>query len=163
MVIADLVSADLVNANLVSSDMEGVFSEIVNTLYANRQIADKTEALNALLEREKHGSTGIGNGVAVPHARLETLAKSVLYVGISKKGIDFSSLDQKPARIIILLLAPVSDIGSSLKILANIARMINDRYFTNQLMQASSNEELYNILKQSSHDKETAYAFKDHS
>jgi fructose-specific phosphotransferase system IIA component len=162
MVIADLVSANLVNASLKSANKESVFAEIADALYQNGKIADKNAVLRALLEREKHGTTGIGNGVAVPHARLETLTESVLYVGISKQGIDFSSLDGKHARIIILLLSPVSDIGASLKILANIARMINDRYFTNQLMQASSNEELYNILKQSSHDKETAYAFNDH-
>ena len=163
MVIADLVSANSVNANLKSVNKEDVFSEIADALYESKKIQDKRVALHALLDREKHGTTGIGNGVAVPHARLETLSEAVLYVGISKHGIDFSSLDGKPARIIILLLSPVSDIGTSLKILANIARMINDRYFTNQLMQASSNEELYNILKQSSHDKETAYAFKDHA
>jgi fructose-specific phosphotransferase system IIA component len=163
MVIADLVHMNSVNANLKSLKKEDVFSEIADALYESKNIQDKNAAVNALLDREKHGTTGIGNGVAVPHARLETLSEAVLYVGISKQGIDFSSLDGKPARIIILLLAPVSDIGTSLKILANIARMINDRYFTNQLMQASTNEELYNILKQSSHDKETAYTLKDHS
>ena len=163
MVIADLVNVNSVNADLKSLNKEDVFSEIVGALYENKMIKDKNTALNALLERENHGSTGIGNGVAVPHARLETLTEALVYVGISKQGIDFFSLDGKPARIIILLLAPVSDIGTSLKILANIARMINDRYFTNQLMQASSNEELYRILKQSSHDKETSYAFKDHA
>jgi len=161
MVIADLVDASLLNANLVSSDKEGVFSEIVNALYESKKIQDKNAAMSVLLEREKHGTTGIGNGVAVPHARLEALSEAVLYVGISKHDIDFSSLDGNPVRIIVLLLSPVSDIGTSLKILANIARMISDRYFTNQMMQASSNEELYNILKQSSHDKETSYALKD--
>lgn len=161
MVIADLVGMNLVNADLKSLNKEDVFSEIVNALYDSKKIQDKNAAVSTLLAREKHGSTGIGGGVAVPHARLDSLSEAVLYVGISKQGIDFASLDGKPARIIILLLSPVSDIGTSLKILANIARMINDRYFTNQLMQASSNEELYNILKQSSHDKETAYAFKD--
>jgi fructose-specific phosphotransferase system IIA component len=158
MVIADLVTTDSVNANLASVDKEGVFSEIADALCANQKIQDKNAVVNALLEREKHGTTGIGNGVAVPHARLETLSEAVLYVGISKQGIDFSSLDGKPARIIILLLSPVSDIGTSLKILANIARMINDRFFTNQLMQAGTKEELFNILKQSSHDKATTYA-----
>jgi mannitol/fructose-specific phosphotransferase system IIA component (Ntr-type) len=163
MVISDLVYAESVNADLKSSTREAVFAEILDILVANNKINDKGPALQALLDREQHGTTGIGNSVAVPHARLESLSDPILFVGISKQGIDFASLDGNPARIIILLLAPVSDIGTSLKILANIARMINDKYFTNQLMQASTGQELYAVLKQSSHDKATAYAFKDHS
>jgi mannitol/fructose-specific phosphotransferase system IIA component (Ntr-type) len=161
MVISDLVYLDLVDVHLKSVTKEAAISEIVDFLSEKNKIGNKQAVLQALLDREKHGTTGIGNGVAVPHARLEHLSEVILFVGTSRKGIDFSSVDGKPVRIILFLLAPVSDIGTSLKILANIARMINDRYFTKQLLQASSNEELYHILKQSSHDKETSFALKD--
>jgi mannitol/fructose-specific phosphotransferase system IIA component (Ntr-type) len=161
MVISDLVSLDLVDVNLKSTSKEAALSEIVDFLYEKNKIRNKQPVLQALLDREKHGTTGIGNGVAVPHARLENLTEVILLVGTSQQGIDFSSADGEPVRIILFLLAPVSDIGTSLKILANIARMINDRYFTKKLLQASTNEELYKILKQSSHDRKTSYALKD--
>ena len=161
MIIADLAHLDLVDADLRCSSKESFFSQIVDSLCEKGRLQDKNEALQALLDREKNGSTGIGNGVAVPHARLANLSDVIFYVGISKQGIDFSSLDKKPAHIIVLLLTPVSDIGTSLKILANIARMINDKYFTDQLMRVSTDEELYTVLKQSSHDRKTTYALKD--
>jgi mannitol/fructose-specific phosphotransferase system IIA component (Ntr-type) len=163
MVIADLAHPDLVDADIRCPTKEAFFSKIVDFLCEKGRLHDKNEALQALLDREKNGSTGIGNGVAVPHARLVKLTEVILYVGISKQGIDFSSVDRKPAKIIVLLLSPVSDIGTSLKILANIARMINDRYFTDQLLRVSTDDELYSVLKQSSHDRQTSYALKDHA
>ena len=81
------------------------------------------EVLQALLDREKNGSTGIGKGVAVPHARFESLSESVLFVGISKQGVDFASLDNRPVRVFMVLLSPISDTGTSLKILAGIAAL----------------------------------------
>jgi nitrogen PTS system EIIA component len=161
MVISDLVQSDLVDVHLKSATKEAALSEIVELLFSKNKIRNKQAVLQALLDREKQGTTGIGKEVAVPHARLANLPEVILFVGTSREGIDFSSVDGEPVRIILFLLAPVTEIGTSLKILANIARMINDRYFTKQLLQASTNEELYNILKQSNHDNEITYALKD--
>lgn len=158
MVLSDLVHQNSVNADLRSRDMKGVFSEILDALTAARRIQDKQGVLHALLERESQGSTGIGSGVAVPHARIEGLSEPVLFIGVSKEGIDFASFDKQPVRIVMLLLAPASDIGKGLKILAAIARLVNDRYFTNRITQASSSDELYVILKQSVDGREVPVA-----
>ncbi len=131
-----------------------MLSEILDRLYARKKIKNKEEILASILAREKIGSTGIGKGVAVPHARLESVEEMVLFVGISRQGIDFAALDGEPVHIIMLLLTPTSEMGSSLKTLAHIARMVNDKLFKEQLRQASTNDELFTLLKQGSLDKE---------
>ena len=161
MVISDLICFNMVNSDLKSQTREAVLSEMIDHLFSIRKIQDKNAVLQALLDREKNGSTGIGNGVAVPHARFENLSESVLFVGISKQGVNFDSLDNRPVRVFMLLLSPISDTGTSLKILANIARMVNDRFFTNRLMQASTDKDLYAILKQGSCDREPSTALQD--
>ncbi|HQO38148.1 MAG TPA: PTS sugar transporter subunit IIA [Candidatus Omnitrophota bacterium] len=155
MVTADLARLNSVSADLHSSTKEGVFSEILGTLSACARVGDTQRILRSLLDREQQGSTGIGSGVAVPHARLEGLTEPVLFVGVSRQGIDFASSDRQPVHIVILLLTPVSEIGASLKILAHIARMVNDRYFISRIMQASTNEELFALLKESGSAMET--------
>jgi nitrogen PTS system EIIA component len=160
MLISDLIKQNLVCANLRSSDRDAVLSEILDFLARNQNFQDKDNILRALLERERNGSTGIGNGVAVPHARIDGLSESVLFVGVSQQGINFASLDSKPVRLVILVLSPVSQTGIGLKLLANIARLVNDKYFTSQMMNASTDEELFNILRQSSIDKEKSFLIK---
>ena len=158
MLISELVQKKLVRAQLQSRTKDACISEIVGYIREVKTLPDENAVLLGLFEREKNGSTGIGNGIGVPHARIENLTEPILFFGISKEGIEFSALDGKPVNIVMLLLAPVTDIGNSLKILANLARMINDKYFTIQLLNVSSDEELYSILKKGSLDKERAHS-----
>lgn len=150
MFFSDLVHLDSVSADLRSLNAEGVLSEILDALYARSRIQDKQRVFQALMDREKQGSTAIGNDVAVPHARIEGLSGAVLFVGVSKQGIDFSSPDNKPVHIVILLLTPVTDVGMNLRILASIARFANDGLLTNRIMQAATDEELFAVLTKNS-------------
>ena len=154
MRISDFVSRGLVEANLKSRTKEEVLSDIVNTLHKCRKIKDKEEILHVLLEREKKGTTGIGNSLAIPHARIEDLKEVILYVGVSKRGIDFSSVDGKPVRVIVLFLTPVTESGTHLKILSKLAAILSDRVFISELSNARTDEELYRILKQGSTARE---------
>ncbi len=148
------VQRDLVSVNLKSSTKESVISEIVDQLHKCKRIRDKKQILESLLKRETLGSTGIGDGAAIPHARVDTLKEAVLFIGISKNGVDFSSVDNKPVHLIVLLLTPVLESSLHIKILSKIGTMLNNKELINELMNCSSNERLFEILKHSSMDKE---------
>lgn len=154
MKICDLVQKDLINVNLNSHTRDVVISEIVDQLYKNREIKNKKQIIESLLKREGLGATGIGYGVAIPHARIADLKTPILFIGVSKSGIDFSAVDGRPVYLIILFLTPLLESSLHLKILSKIGAMVNDKVFIKQLMAAPSNERLYNLLKQGSIEKE---------
>ncbi|MCX5696289.1 MAG: HAD-IC family P-type ATPase [Candidatus Omnitrophica bacterium] len=148
MKISELVSKDSVNINLKSRTKKAAIAEIIDQLYKTRKIKNKEEVLKAILKRESENSTGIGHGLAIPHARIENLREAMVFIGISKHGIDFSSLDAKPVYIVVLFLTPLFDTATHLKILSRLGVMFNDGLLLGELRSASSSNELYFILKQ---------------
>jgi magnesium-transporting ATPase (P-type) len=152
--ISDFVNGRLVEAHLKSRTKEEVLREIVDQIHACRKTNDNKEVLNQILEREKRGSTGIGNGIAIPHARIADLKDAVLFVGVSRRGIDFSSVDAGDVHLIVLFLTPLLESELHLKILSKLAALLNSRVFTSQLMRCSTNDELYHLLKEGGMEKE---------
>lgn len=154
MKVSNLVDKNLITANLKSHSRDHVISEVVDQLYQNRKIKDKKQILESLLKREKLGSTGIGDGIAIPHARIADLKDAVLFIGLSKRGIDFSSIDGNPVHLVILFLTPLTESELHLKILSKIAQLQSNKFFISQLLQCPSDNELYSLLKQSGIEKE---------
>ncbi len=154
MKISDLVFKEQLNASLKSTTSEGVILEIVDQLYKCRKIKDKKQVLESLLKREKLGTTGIGNGVAIPHARIAELKEAVLFVGVSKQGIKFSSLDGKPVNLVMLFLTPLLESELHLKILSKIVSLLNNKVFTSQLLNSPNNDELFRLFKQKGIERE---------
>ncbi|MFA5275798.1 MAG: HAD-IC family P-type ATPase [Candidatus Omnitrophota bacterium] len=154
MKISDLISKDLISLNLKSHSAEEVISEIADKLYKARKIKDKRKIRDSLLKREKLGTTGIGNGVAIPHARIAELKEAVLFFGISKHGINFASVDGKPVYLVILFLTPLLESELHLKILSRTAQLLNNKLFIDQLLECQENNELYRILKQGGIEKD---------
>jgi mannitol/fructose-specific phosphotransferase system IIA component (Ntr-type) len=110
-----------------------------------------TEAVTAaVLERERLMPTGLGNGVALPHARLDCLSAPVVAVGLSRAGIDFDAADGIPARIVFLLLTPLSDDGAQLEILADIMRIFRQADMRERVLEAASYTEFLALLKSDS-------------
>jgi nitrogen PTS system EIIA component len=99
-----------------------------------------------LMEREKLGSTGIGDGIAIPHAKIPGLTDLLVSFGRSKKGIAFDALDGKPVHLVFLLMAPEDAAGQHLKALAKISRMLKDTAFRTRLMAALSQDDLYHVI-----------------
>jgi len=143
--------SELINKNYIISDFEGstkkqVLEELVEVLAASKGEIDKVELLNALLEREKLGSTGIGDGVAIPHGKLKGLDNIILLFGKSGQGVDFDAIDGKPVCLVFLLVAPADLAGLHLKALARLSRMLRETDFKNSLLMASDTETLLNII-----------------
>jgi len=148
MRIQDLLSKKLIIEHLSSRDKPGVISELVNHLTLQEQGLDAREILRVLLERENLGSTGIGEGVAIPHGKMKDLKDFFILFGRSREGIDFQSMDNKPAHLFFLLLAPEDSATTHLKVLARISRLLMDAGFRKSLMEAPSASEIYSIIVQ---------------
>ncbi len=108
---------------------------------------DTDQAVRVLLDREKLGTTGIGDGIAIPHGKLENLDKVILVVGRSSSGIEFEALDNKPCSIFFLVLAPEQVAGMHLRILAQVSRILKDEAFRSAFLQADTHDALWELLK----------------
>lgn len=146
MKINDILSIDTILAEIKANDKENVIEEFSEFLYQSKLIPDKAELVRLLLEREKLGSTGIGENVAIPHAKLKGLTNIVAAFGISKDGVEFDSLDQEPVNFIFLLIAPENATGTHLKALAKISRLLKDQEFKSNLLKASGKESIYQLI-----------------
>jgi len=154
MRISELIDKNLVEVNLKSRTSESVIAEIVELLYRNRKIKDKKQVLTNLLKREKLGSTGMGGGVAIPHARIAELKDTVIFVGLSRRGINFYSVENKPVHLVVLFLTPLLESETHLKILSKVAALLNNKVFIGQLRHCANNNELYQALKKGGFEKE---------
>lgn len=123
-----------------------ILEELVDCLAANKPDVNKDELLKALLEREKLGSTGIGDGVAIPHGKLNGLDDIILLFGKSVDGINFDAIDGKPVTLVFLLVAPADSAGLHLKALARLSRMLREKDFKSDLMSESDQQSLLRII-----------------
>jgi PTS system nitrogen regulatory IIA component len=154
MKILDFLDQKAVCANLKSTDKEGVIGELVDLLVASGKVKDANGMVKILLERESLGSTGIGQGIAIPHGKSSKISQMIGAIGISKNGIDFEALDGELVYIFVLLLAPADSAGPHLKALARISRLLKDKYFRDALKNATSEDSLLDIIKREDEVKE---------
>lgn len=153
MKIMDFLNQKAVSANLKATDKEGAIKELVGLLYKAGAIKDKDSLVDVLLSREKLGSTGIGQGIGIPHGKSKNVSELVAAFGLSKKGIDFESLDGEPVHIFFLLVAPEESAGPHLKALARIARLLKDRYFRDVLKDAKDEKSVIKIISEEDEKK----------
>ncbi|MBI5554751.1 MAG: PTS sugar transporter subunit IIA [Elusimicrobia bacterium] len=148
MKLMDFIVKDAVVVNLQGKEKEDVLEEMVNALVKSRKISNKEKVVKILLDREELGSTGIGQGVGIPHGKTDEVDNVVIAFGSSKQGIEFESLDGEPVYLVFLLLAPVESTGAHLKALAKISRILKDKHFRQSLREATNAEEAIKIIKE---------------
>ncbi|CCQ91401.1 PTS IIA-like Nitrogen regulatory protein [Nitrospina gracilis 3/211] len=148
MKISEIITEDFVLSSVSASDKKGVLAELVEFLKKRDVVGDGDDLLTALIEREKLGSTGIGENVALPHAKVKNLDRIVAVFARSVNGIDFESLDQKPVHFICLLLAPESSTGLHLKALAKIARLFKIESLREAILKAHDTTEIYSLIEE---------------
>ena len=147
MAIIDLLSTGLIKVPLTSESKPAVIRELVQILKDAGKIVDFERALQDIIKREEMGSTGLELGIAVPHAKSDTVKTLTLAIGISPQGIDFQSLDGKPARLFFLMLAPPNQSGPHIEALAEIARMAKSRAFLDTLMNARTSKDVMDLFQ----------------
>jgi PTS system nitrogen regulatory IIA component len=148
MKILDILDKKLIIPQLASKNKEGVLRELVHVLSQVEKQVNEERLIEILLERESLGSTGIGDGVAIPHGKSKEVKKILASFGRSLPGMDFQSLDGKPAHLFFLLIAPENSAGIHLKALAQISRLMKDQGFRKRLLEADSAEEIYNLFSE---------------
>ena len=147
MKILDVLPKDAILPDLKAQDKKGILEELVEPISRLKEV-NREELVRVLMERERLGSTGIGSGIGIPHGKLRDLDGLVLGFGLSRKGIDFESMDNRPTHIFFLLVTPENSTGLHLKLLARISKILKHDPFRERLLKAVDREEIYAIIKE---------------
>lgn len=147
MKIHEVLNQKAIKIGLEATDKEDALRELVGVLSTVRNVGDQKAIVKALVERENLGSTGIGQGIAIPHGKTDKVDELVAVMGISQKGVNFDALDGEPVYIFFLLVTPKDASGPHLKALAQISRLLRDSYFCDLIRQCKTAEEVHHLIK----------------
>ncbi len=141
-----ILKLDYLNDDMQARSKTEALAELASLVTKGSRDLNKSQICDVLQQREKQGSTGIGDGVAIPHGKIGDLEELILAFGRSKNGVPFDSIDGKPVHLFFLLLAPENCTGQHLKALAKVSKMLKTGNFRKKLTDAKSNSDLYNII-----------------
>jgi len=147
--LSKLFAPDNIFFELKSSSKNGVIEELIDLLVQAGRLRDREAALRAILEREQKVSTGMENGIAIPHGKTDSVDSLVVCLGLKREGIDFASLDGQPAQIFILTLSPSNRTGPHIQFLAEITRILSETAAREGILKARSAEEVIDLLSRS--------------
>ena len=147
MTLLDILSADSTLVDLKGETKEDIIAELVDTLAVGDAISDRDKVLQAVLEREKIMSTGIGDGIAIPHGKSDAVEKLVAALDTQRRGVDFEALDGEPAYVFFLLVSPANVSGPHIKALARISRLLKNDDFKKKLIAAETAAEIIEIIE----------------
>jgi len=155
MQIMDFLSKKAILPDIKSTNKEDVIKEMVDFLIESGDVEkrNRNKLIDALMSREALGSTAIGQGIAIPHAKCDCVDKLVAAFGLSRKGVDFDSLDGELAYIFFLLVAPQDSAGPHLKALARISRLLKDKYFRDTLRNCVDEKSVIKVITQEDEKK----------
>ncbi len=146
MSLTELLDESAVLVNLKATQKQEVIEELAEALTASGKISDNREVLQAVLEREKIMSTGIGKGVAIPHGKCKAVDQLVGVLGIKKEGVDFQSLDEQPVYLFFLLVSPLNVSGPHIRALAHISRLLRHDSLRKRLIDTNSSREALELI-----------------
>ncbi len=147
MRLLDILSANCIKADLKGKTRKDVIAELAELLVKAGVVKDKAKVIEAVMEREKLMSTGIGNGVAIPHAKTNACQRLCAAFGRSA-GVPFDALDEKPVRLVFLLITPEGETGPHISALARISRLLKHKVFKDALLAAKDESEIYRIIEE---------------
>jgi fructose-specific phosphotransferase system IIA component len=148
VLLSELLVPERIKVPLESTTKEDLLRELVQVLGNNVDTPDLAEVLRAVREREEILSTGIGNGVAIPHGKSAAVASLAMVAGVTREAVDFEALDGQPVKLFFLLIGPESAAGQHVKVLSRISRLLRRDSFRQRLSEARSSDEFYLILRE---------------
>lgn len=146
--ISDILVPQRIKVPLIASTKQGVIEELIDVLCKDGQISDRDQVLQAVLDREKTRTTGIGSGLAIPHGKTTCAKDLVMAVGVCQEPVDFDSIDNNPVKLVILLVSPMQMTGPHIQALAKISRLMSFESLRRSIMAATSAQELYDTITQ---------------
>lgn len=148
MKLRDILSEDRIKIPLEGTAKEKIIEEMVDLITESNRSSDRSKILNAVLEREAVMSTGVGDEVAIPHAKTDGLEDIVAALGITREPVDFQSVDDKPVRLVWLLVGPQDKTGPHLKALSRISRLMHKKPFREHLLNTKSPQEIIQAISE---------------
>ena len=147
MSLLDILSEESTIVDLQGETKEDIITELVNVLPMGDVVTDKEKVLMAVLEREKIMSTGIGDGIAIPHGKSDAVSQLAAALGTQRRGVDFEALDGEPAFVFFLLVSPAKVSGPHIKALARISRLLKNDDFKKKLTAATTPAEVLSVIE----------------
>lgn len=147
MKISDILTEDLIVARLKGSSKEEIIDAMVQLVGVSPKVLDSSKVRAAIFEREKIMSTGVGNGFAIPHGKTDAVTEIVAGFAVTEKEIDYDSLDEKPVRLVFLLVGRDNLVGPHIKLLSRISRLMNKEEFRAQLLSATTAKEILELFQ----------------
>lgn len=147
MNLTDILSTDVIKIPLEGLEKNAVIEEMVDILYQAQKTNKRDDVLQAIQQRERVMSTGMGDGVAIPHAKSDGVEKLTAAFGITKQGVDFQAIDGKPVRIVFLLVGPNDQAGPHLKALSRISRLMHRKEFRQCLAKSRNAEQVLSAIE----------------
>lgn len=146
MTLLDVLKKELIKVPLISTDRRGVIEELVEVYKKNAGLSstESGEIVNAVLNREDQASTALENGIAIPHAKLSSIKKSVVVIGVSRLGIDFGS--DEPCKVFFLVLAPEDNPTEHIQFLSSIAKVCSSSLYARMLKSAKNSDDVYQLF-----------------
>lgn len=152
MNLLDIVTLDCIKAPLEAADKKGVIDELVDVLAAAGKVADAETLKDAVWTREQARTTGIGHGLAIPHGKSDAVRELAMAIGRPASPLEFTSIDGKPVKLVVLLASPTDRTSEHIQALARISKLMMQEDFRDRIYSAQTAEEVYEAL----HDHETA-------
>jgi fructose-specific phosphotransferase system IIA component len=148
MKISDILEEKLVISNLPGKTKEEIIETLIDVVSQSPKVLDKGKIRTAIFEREKIMSTGVGNGFAIPHGKTDAVTDIVAAFGVTENPIPYQSLDEKPVRLVFLLVGKDNLVGPHIKLLSRISRLMNKEEFRNKLLETKSSKEIISTFVQ---------------
>ncbi len=154
--LSDILDPQRVQVPVAGQTKEQVIEELLDLLVRAGAITDRDEALRVILTRESTRTTGIGNGVAIPHGKCAGLGGVSVAIGICRSGVDFDSVDQAPVQLVVLLVSPVDQTGLHIQALARVSRLLSIDAFRRRLIQSASAQDVCSAIEEQESELTTA-------
>ncbi len=148
MKITSILTEDLIQVNIPGETKEDVINAIIDLAVKSQKIKDIDKVRQAIFEREKIMSTGVGKGFAIPHGKTDAVSDIVAAFGVTRQPIDYQSLDHEPVRLLFLLIGKDSLVGAHIKLLSRISRLMNKEELRTRLLNAESSAQILEILRE---------------
>jgi fructose-specific phosphotransferase system IIA component len=148
MRLTDILSQEYIQIPIDAKDRDTAIKKLITILGEKEIITDTDEAYKAVLDREKIMTTGVGNGIAIPHCKDASCPNFAVALGIHQKGLNFESIDKKSVRIVFLLVGPENNPGLHIKLLSRISRLMSNEDLREELVECKTPEQAIDLLKE---------------
>lgn len=146
MRLTDVLKVDFINVSLSEKTRDNCIKELIEKLKETGMITNVNGVFDAVIEREKIMTTGVGNGIAIPHCKHVDSLEFAVCLGIQSKGVDFQSIDKKAVKIIFLLVGPENNPGLHIKLLSRISRLMSNEELRQQILACKNNAEAFKLI-----------------